>query len=164
MVQGFPLLTDDCLLLEEQGDCLAAVPSNPGVRLREDVLALWGQGPRLSPVAHYTNKKRLGLNHDWQRFCREPVPLCRVFFLTPPEQARVSKAIAITPLTPRETFMELLSFALKLDITDRGRLRTEFDCLGRWAALPLFHRLTYPRDFSFLPAVRNAILEHLGKG
>ena len=57
--------------------------------------------------------------------------------------------------------MELTASTFKLDITDRAALTREFYELQRIATQPIFYRLTYPRDFSMLPAVRQAILDHL---
>src|SRR5207253_1964784 len=58
--RGFPLLTDDCLLLEEKGHEFSVIPSYPGVRLWDEASsALFGQVPFSGPVAHYTQKKRL---------------------------------------------------------------------------------------------------------
>ena len=69
--------------------------------------------------------------------------------------------IKITCLSPMETFMQLVSYTFKLDIVDKLMLRKEFHSLSRVAALPLFYRLTFPHDFSLLPDVRQAVLDHL---
>ena len=53
--RGFPMMTDDCLLLEEDKGRLFAVPSYPGLRLwPETVSELFALPPELSPVAHYS--------------------------------------------------------------------------------------------------------------
>src|SRR5215471_18134727 len=58
--EGMAILTDDCLLLEENEGCLTAVPSYPGVRLWPKVVdAMLGMARDLAEVAHYTEKKRL---------------------------------------------------------------------------------------------------------
>jgi hypothetical protein len=160
--QGFPVLTDDCLLLREKGGELFATPSYPGLRLWDDVtVALFEDERSMSQVAHYTCKKRLGLNNGRLRFCPNPVPLLRIYLLAPPEQAGYVNAISISPLRSPEAFIELVKYAFKLDITDRERLSEEFDYLSHMATLPLYYRLVFPRDLSLLPAVREAILENL---
>jgi hypothetical protein len=162
--QGFPLLTDDCLLLEERAGQLFATPSYPGLRLWDDVTSvLFEHEPSASQVAHYTDKKRLGSNNGWLRFCTDSVALLRIYILAPPEEVGGAKAVNISPLPPREAFMELVRYAFKLDITDRERLSEEFECLDRLVALPLLYRLAFPRDLSRLSAVREAILEDLSK-
>jgi hypothetical protein len=162
--QGFSLLTDDCLLLEERGRELFATPSYPGLRLWDDVTSgLFEHEPSASRVAHYTAKKRLGLNNGWLRFCPDSVPLLRIYTLPPPEEVNSANAIHISPLPAREAFIELVRYAFRLDITDRERLGEEFESLGRVVTLPLFFRLAFPRGLSLLPAVREAILRNLNE-
>jgi hypothetical protein len=160
--QGFALLTDDCLLLEERGRELFATPSYPGLRLWDDVSSvLFEYEPSASQVAHYTDKKRPGVNDGRLRFCPDAVALLRIYILPPPEEVSSANSISIAPLPPRQAFSELIRCAFRLDITDRERLREEFESLSRVAALPLFYRLAFPRDLALLSAVREAILEDL---
>ena len=159
--EGFGLLTDDCLLLKEVGEQLVVVPSYSGLRLwPEAVSALFEDEPGLSEVAHYTVKKRVSRDGRL-RFSSEPVPLRGMYFLVAPDEA--GAAISINPLSPREALIELISYAYLLDITDRERLKEDFLRLSRLAVLPLFYRAAFPRDFSLLPAVRQAILDHVGE-
>jgi hypothetical protein len=160
--QGFALLTDDCLLLEERVGELFAIPSYPGLRLWGDVASvLFAHEPSASQVAHYTDKRRLGMNNGWLRFCPDAVALMRIYILTPPEEVSHAHAIQLSPLPLREAFGELIRYAFRLDITDRERLREQFESLSRVVALPLVYRLAFPRDLSCLSAVREAILENL---
>jgi len=160
--KGFPLLTDDYLLLEEKEGTLFGIPSYPGLRMWPDTLsALFGQQPVLFRVAHYTEKKRMGLDNGPLPFCPDPVPLSRVYVLVPHEEMGDKRAITITPFSPRDAFMELVQSSYRLDITDRKRLREEFESLARWAALPLFCSLAFPRRLNLLPQVKEAILEDL---
>ena len=57
--------------------------------------------------------------------------------------------------------MVLINCAYRLDITDKERLKTEFENLSRVITSLTIYRLTFPRDLSRLPAVQEAILEHL---
>jgi hypothetical protein len=161
-LQGFPLMTDDCLLLEECNSGLIATPSYPGARLWDDVIeTLFEHAPSVTDVAHYTDKKRLALNNGQLHFHAHRVQLCRMYFLADPEESVDAQTIEITPLAAREAFLELVSYSFKLEVDDRGVLEREFRLLDRVAALPLFYRLSYPHDFSMLPAVHAAILEHV---
>jgi hypothetical protein len=161
-LQGFPLMTDDCLLLEESGSGLIATPSYPGARLWDDTIeTLFEQTPAISDVAHYTDKKRLALDNGQLYFQADCAPLRRMYFLADPDQSVDTQTIEIAPLSAREAFMELVSYSFKLEVDDRQVLQREFRLLDRVAALPLFYRLIYPHDFSMLPAVHAAILEHL---
>ena len=161
-LQGFPLVTDDCLLLAEAGSDLLVTPSYPGARLWEDSIeSLFEHAPSLSDVAHYTDKKRLTLDNDALHFQRESLPLARMFFLADPAEIPEQQAITIEPLSAREAFIELVSYCFKLEIDNRDVLAREFQLLNRIAQLPLFYRLTYRHDFAQLPAVQAAVLEHL---
>jgi len=160
--RGFPLLTDDCLLLEEKERHLYGVPSYAGLRLWDESLSvLFPDEPMGSQVAHYTDKKRLDLSGGQLSFCSNPILLQRMYVLDSPQQKGDTKTISITPLTPREALLELISYSFKLDIADREFLKQEFEYLCNLATLPLFHRLIFPRDLSLLPIVEEAILENL---
>ena len=71
------------------------------------------------------------------------------------------KSVSIAAVSPRDAFMELVKLTYLMDITDRRRLLDEFGRLSRIAALPLFYHLSFPRDFSLLPHVHEAILENV---
>lgn len=161
--RSFPLLTDDGLLLVEDGTMLAGVPSYPEIRLWPDVLAVLGDsGLETHDVAHRTGKKRLTIDRGPWMFSREPVPVRRMYVLGRAKPAR-SRAVTITALTPREAFIELVKHTYRLDLDDHTRLRDEFDSIGRIAARPsLIYRLAFRRDLSRLPVVQAAILEHCG--
>jgi hypothetical protein len=85
----------------------------------------------------------------------------RIYFLPRDEDAAEVSSVAIAPLSAREAFIELFSYAYKLDIADPSMLAREFELLRRVAALPLFYRLAFPHDYAALPDVREAIVEHL---
>jgi hypothetical protein len=161
--QGFPAIADDCLLLELEGQQLFARPSYAGLRLWSDSVAtLFERRPALRDVAHYTSKKRLLGGDGPIPFWSDAAPVRRIYFLPREEAGAEVSEIAIAPLSAREAFIELFSYAYKLDIADRNMLAREFDQLRRVAALPLFFRLAFPHDFAALPQVRAAVVEHLG--
>jgi hypothetical protein len=157
--KGAPVLTDDCLLVKEADGQLLAVPSYPSLRLWPEAAdALFGQETPLVEVAHYTEKKRVDGNVGLS-FCTEPAALRRIYFLAPADESE-GKSVSIVPLSVRDACIELVKFTYLIDVTDRERLRQHFERLSRVAALPLFHRLSFPHDFSLLPAVHRAILEN----
>jgi hypothetical protein len=122
-----------------KGGKLFATPSYPGLRLWDNVTSvLFAHEPSVSQVANYTDKKRLGVNNGWLRFCPDAVALLRIYILPPPEEVRQANAIQISPLPPCEAYSELIRYAFRLDITDRNRLREEFESLSCMVALPIF--------------------------
>jgi hypothetical protein len=160
---GMAVLTDDCLLLEEEGGCLTAIPSYPGVRLWPDAAdALLGKGRTQAEVAHYTEKKRVnrsaGIDFSTQR-----AKLRRMYFLARFEEGERIANVTARPLSSRDAVVELVKYTYLIDVTDRSRLRQEFERLSRVARQPLFYRLSFPRDFSRLAEVRRAILTNVGE-
>jgi len=159
---GYPLVTDDCLRVEFDDDELFGTPGYPSSRLWEDAIdGLFEEQPRLSEVAHYTDKKRLSFHNTRLSFCDETLPVKRIFFLLPHEAGQDVERVIIARMSPREPFMALATYAFKLEVSDRNLLATDFDRLGRIAQMSLCYRLSFPHDFDRLPAVREAILNHL---
>jgi hypothetical protein len=154
--QGFPFLTDDCLVLKQRGDCVLAIPSYPGLRLWSETLQALFQGlPALPQVAHYSEKKRL-VAGDRFPFHAEPVAIKRIYLLS-----EAASGISIDPVPPRNALPELMEYTYVMDIDNREDLKDKFERLSGLATLPLCYRLAFRRDFSLLPDVRRAILAHL---
>ncbi|HVN56524.1 MAG TPA: hypothetical protein VMT46_19515 [Anaerolineaceae bacterium] len=148
---GARFLADDCLMLAEEGDQVSAWPGLPGLRLWPDSARLLAVAfPRRSP------KLRFEAAEVHLPTCEVPAPLRAVYLLAGP-----SSAISIAPLAGAAAFAALSRHAFRLDPTDHPRLRAEFHAIASIAARPLLYRLAFPRDFSLLSAVRQAILAHL---
>lgn len=163
--RGLPVLTDDCLLLDERGRDLIAAPSYGGIRLWPDsVEALFSEPPPSTAVAHYTHKKRLYPHRRLIPFCRRSVPLHRIFVLNPVEMVDVPAPVAVTRLSPRAAFLELVRYAYRMDVADREKLVRDVDLFGRVAVRPLFFLLTFTRDLLRLVDLRDAVLRHIAYG
>src|SRR5215469_4547976 len=105
--EGMAILTDDCLLLEENEGCLTAVPSYPGVRLWPKVVdAMLGMARDLAEVAHYTEKKRLNRSAGIH-FSNQPAKLERLYFLAPLDEGEETANVRIRPLSSRDAVVEL---------------------------------------------------------
>ncbi len=160
--QGFPGLTDDCLLLQEAGGAHFALPSYAGLRLWPDTIeALFGSQVSYPLVAHYTDKRRLSSDREPLCFATGRVPLNRLYMLAPPDDQTGTSGGAIHALSSREAVMALVNSTYRLDITDRERLEREFHELSRLAMAVGLWRLVIPKDFSLLPTVHQIILQHL---
>jgi len=154
---GRPLLSDDCLVIDEKHGRAMAVPSYPGLRLWPDMIrALWHHGPRGPRVAEYSDKRRLR-PRGLAMAAPGPAPLRALYLLAPPGTRR---EIRITRVAPREAVGRLLAHTHRLDVTDRARLTAELDALGRLAGrVPVFE-LDFPRDLRLLSKLRAAVLRH----
>ena len=159
--RGFSVLTDDCLLVEEQNGQLFGIPSYPGLRLWPDsISALFGNKSRLPRVAHYADKRRFTARDGQLQFSMEPVPLHKIYVLVATEQSEPSMP-TIDQLSPRDAFIELIAYSYRLRVSGHERLNQEFERIGRAASSLSLSRLTSPRNLSLLPVVQNAVLADL---
>ena len=162
---GYPVLSDDCLVLEEDNGHILAIPAYPGLRLWEDTLEALGENRNPSlPVAHYTSKKRLLLDSPVSDFPKGSYPLIRIYSLVRSDvnngNISVSSTI-IERLSLQVGFMELVQTVFRLDINDRSMLVRQFRFLERIVSRVPVRRLHVPNTFSSLPEVREAILADL---
>lgn len=158
-LRGLTVLTDDCLLVEEQEGVSMTVPSYPGLRLwPETVAALFEQKPVLQPLAHYTDKKRLLFDQAW---IKSPLPLKAIYVLSRPERQQHTTGVSISPLGTSEALLETVKHTFQLDVTHRQKLGQAFRQYERLVRSVPFFRLDFPHDLGLLPAVNQAILNHL---
>ncbi|PIV24364.1 MAG: hypothetical protein COS40_02070 [Deltaproteobacteria bacterium CG03_land_8_20_14_0_80_45_14] len=159
---GYPLLSDDCLVLTEKDEKIYAIPAYPGLRLWGDALkCLFGNDVVYESVAHYTTKQRLCIEGKSEAYRTEPQPLRRLYFIPDSIETEGKTQIMIEHLSPRESFMALVRCAFRLDITDHDMLKRQFHFLERVVSTISVRRLIFPRNFNLLPAVREAIINDL---
>jgi hypothetical protein len=163
-LRGFPLLSDDSLLLRRAGREIMAFPSYPSLRLwPEDTRHFEQLGAEISDVAHYTSKKRLRMDARHGAFAEKPVKTTALYILANAAAAPDGPlpqscpgpcgdtAIAIGKLSAREAFMELVQNSIQMDRVDRVSLKAQSEKLAVLAnAIPAF-RLSYPHDHALLP-------------
>jgi hypothetical protein len=160
--RGFPVVTDDCLVVEEKEGQFLGVPLYPSLRLWPEALsALFGNTPKLPRVAHYTDKIRVRMSEDLLCFSVMSGPLYRIYILARHDDVNREPAITIDPLSPRDAFMALVKHPYRLEIGIRERLRKEFDVIGRVVNSIDVHCMSYPRDYALLPNVCETILADL---
>jgi hypothetical protein len=152
---GYPFLSDDGLVVEEDGDGYRAVPSHPSIRLWNDSeAAVMGAAPPTISTARAPSKKRFDAQGPIVS-CREPRPLSCVYFL--------GEADAAVPrferLAASQALIEWVKNSFLLDPEERPLLASHFERLTHLVVrLPCF-RLHYPRRFDALGSVRHAIAE-----
>ncbi len=159
---GYALLADDGLFLKEVAEELFAIPSRLSLSLWPDAAEEIFPHERREPgETAYVQKQmfasapiRLPDNEDG-------VPLLRAYVFSPPGASSDDSGITFIPQSAREAFEELVKYVFRLDIHSTRALKREFGCLSRLVDEVSFYRLSFPRRFSALPRVRDAILEHL---
>ena len=167
LLADYPVLCDDCLVLQEDRGQILATPAYPGLRLWEDAYEALGidQHPP-DPVAHYSSKRRLAFQDPQKTFAADLLPLAGIYFLDPPsvEAKPEPDCPLVEPLTPRDAFVELLLSMFRLDITNRAMLQQQFHFLYEVAAHVPVRRLHASQTFAALPFTRDAILRDLANG
>ena len=157
---GFPILADDCLVIERSHRGFLARPFYPGARLWPDSACAVGASLRSSlPVAHDTRKRRLDASHV---SCQsEALPLSCVFVLDRPAKHHAHQPLAFTLLRGADALISILECTFQLDIGDASAVRRTFELQSRLVrALPV-HRLTYPWHLTRLAETRDAIARRI---
>jgi hypothetical protein len=162
LLTGYPVLSDDCLVLEAQDGQVLATPAYPGLRLREDTLkAVGNDASHLLSVAHYTSKRRLIPDGHGSYFLTQALPVARIYSLVRPAEGEGEDGLIaprVERLSPRDSLVELLPFLFHLDVTDRTMLARHFDFLERVVSHVPVRQLWVPNTFTALPAVHEVIL------
>jgi energy-coupling factor transporter ATP-binding protein EcfA2 len=156
---GFPALTDDCLIVKENGDQFVAVPAYASLRLWNDSAdALGGALGRRHRVAAYSQKIRVNGSTSKIPFRGDPAPLRCVYLL---DTRAARRDVLIEPLSERDAFIALVRLAFRLDPYDRVQLAREMDRLARLSRTVSVRLLRVPRRLENLSSVHAAVLHDL---
>ncbi len=159
---GYPLLTDDLLILKQEGNRFVAYPGPPRIKLfpgiARSLLGGWVNG---TPMNNETSKMVVPLDQNDKIYRREPLPLTAIYVLTPPARSSSSPRISIRSLSPRRAFVELLKGTFNAIVVEPARLERQFDLATRLAVRVPVKSLLYPRDLTRISQVRESILREL---
>jgi hypothetical protein len=156
-LDGYPILTDDSLMLDWQRRVPRAVPSYPSLRLWKDAAARFlGASRGLVPVAQYTSKLRVGTHDPAIGFRVRPVRVRRIYLIEPRRGA-----VRIAGLSSRQAYIELLKVSFRLDPLDRAASRREVVALAAVAQHVPVARLRVPSGLQSFGDVHRAILADL---
>src|SRR5262245_7445645 len=150
---GWRLLADDALVIEDGEDGPTAVPTYPGVRLWPDTAAWLAAGAEpADPDAPKirVDTSSLGGGHV---FATTPASLARVYVVAD----EIVSAPAVDRVAAGEALHRAFEEELRLGDADRPSLQASLDRIATSGVLPLFRRLSFPRVFEVLPALRAAI-------
>jgi hypothetical protein len=159
---GYPLLTDDMLVLHGSNGSFMAYPGLPRIKLfPKRAAALLGRpvnGTKMNPT---TSKMVIPLRSE--ESCRVPVPLSRLYVLNSPAAAMRNQKVTIRRLSRRESLVALIqhTFNFKMDVPER--LKSNFLFNSSLALKTPVSVLTYPRKWTSLAAVRDAVLRDLAR-
>lgn len=163
LLAGYPLLTDDLLILKENNGCFAAYPGLPRIKLFPKIAKkLIGEKVEGFPMNDLTSKLILPL--DRHQFARIPVPLRSIYVLTPPAGRLLSKNVTIRRLSQRRSLLSLLRNTFNTKVTEPERLKRQFKFFAKIVSKVPIKTLSYPRSLKSLPLVREAIFNDLEQG
>lgn len=159
---GARLMSDDCLLIEQNGTGVAGIPAYPGLRLWPDSFAALAFGAGQCAVEESVNgKRRMEIKNPAGKNPAggdDRVALSALFLLGSTDEAPRDDSIAIARVTGSSMMMALIEAAFVLDLVSPDAARRNFRLLGAIALqdTPVFS-LNFPRRHTFLPQVRAAV-------
>ncbi len=154
---GHPLLTDDLLVLKEEGHRFHAYPGPPRIKLFPEIAnSLLGEGIKGTPMNNLTPKLVIPLDDHWSH--RGAAPLKALYVLAPAGPASRCERVTIRLLSQRRAFLELLKNSFNCIVIEPERLKRQFLLATRLASEVPIKLLSYPRTLTLLPLVREAIL------
>lgn len=158
---GHHLLTDDLLLLRENGHGFYAYPGPPRIKLfpklaREFLKVNSGGVPMNGGT------KKLVMPLVESQIHRSAAPLKLIYVLNSPRNVFREQRVSVSLLSRREAFVRLLENTFNRSLTDSARLERQFRAMARLAAKVPVALISYPRVLGCLPEVRQLILSEAG--
>jgi hypothetical protein len=158
---GYPLLTDDLLVVKEEDHGFFAYPGPPRIKLFPEIArSLLGKSRKGTPMNNLTPKLIIPL--DRHRSYHAAARLKALYVLGPPGTASRRK-VMIRRISQRRAFLELLRNTFNPVIIERERLKRQFSVAALVASKVPVKLLSYPRILGSLPSVREAILSDLAR-
>jgi len=157
--RGFPLVTDDLMVLAPAGRHWTVQPGIPRIKLfpsvARRVLGRQGIG---TPMNRGTSKLVLPL--DGPQATTSEFPLDAIYAIDS-ARARRPRGPAVQSLHGSRALIEVVRAAFNLIVTDRDRVANQFAFATRVSSSVPIRRLTYPRTLSTLPEVCDVVLSDL---
>jgi hypothetical protein len=160
--KGFPVLTDDIVVLREHGGAFQVPPASPRLCLwPETVAALFGSPnamPRLTPensVDPEWDKRGLHLTGDGYHYQSQPLPLAAIYVLG----ERRNGHPVIEALSGREGMAILMANTYRNEFLEKPLLAQEFELLGNVVSQVLLRKISPPADLRSLPSLCDLIVK-----
>jgi hypothetical protein len=151
---GFPLLTDDLLVLEEKEDHWEARPAYPEMRMWPDEAAHFVGPPEDVPLVQADSEKRrvaIG-GGGFGSFLDASTPLACIYLAS--RRPETEGGIEIQPVPRSEALIELVRHSFSPRLVEAAGLQpARLDRLARLVRAVPVRRLVYPSGFDRLPEV-----------
>ena len=157
---GFPLLCDDCLVVEPSARGFLAGSFYPGARLYPDsVRAVGMAGVPSSKVAEFSSKRRIASSR--LPFLGESAPLVRVFMLDGQRPRSAREALHVTRLSSRDALVALVACTFHLDVGDAVAVRRGFEMQSHLVQATPVSNLSYPWRLNRIEETRDAVVRRI---
>ncbi len=159
--RGFPLVTDDMLVVDEAGGRLLAHPGPPRLKLFPQIARrVLGVTDDLGAMNSETPKRILPLTGS--SACPTPIPLGAIYILAAPRHTARCVGISAESLAPRAAFVEMLGAAFnRRRLGGAARVERQFHLTVRISETVPVTRLHYPRIAGAIGDVVQAVLADL---
>jgi hypothetical protein len=128
--RGFPVLSDDVVVLEPHALGFRVPPAYPQLRLwPAAVEMLYGDAGALPPLTPNWDKRGLDLKKNCAPFPQQALPLAAVYLLGERRNDKDAPCVAAVPAG--EALMALVAHTYTNYLLDRSRRAAEFQTLGR---------------------------------
>jgi hypothetical protein len=155
-LRGFPVLSDDVVVLAEHSDGFGVQPGYPRINLWPDsVRALFGAEDALPPITPTWDKRYLSLDRNGCRFQSTPLPVGAIYVLD--EREAELTAPVIDAMVGGEAIMKIVANTYVNYLLDREMRTREFDVLTRLLAEVPVRRVRPSADPSRIFELQEAI-------
>ncbi len=151
--EGLALISDDAVPLVPDGARIRTSNGPPEMNLWPRSWRLLNPNGRVANSGDKLLIRLAGNQHRAGNF-----PLAHIYFLKPSDQTAGAK---VKPIGARETLMELVRAAHRLDLTDAGMLRRQLNTLHRVAKLVTAKALSYPAGIPKPGELATAVISDL---
>lgn len=152
--RGHPVVSDDCLVLDDDGAVVRVRPSYPGVRLWGDSLDALVPAHERDDIARLSSGKWRYGNSGAVPFAASASPLDRVLLLA----EATTTSLEISPLHGAALLQAIIGCQFLLDHTDPTELDRSFAAAGGLVGTVPCSRLAVPRDLTRLDEYVEEIL------
>ena len=157
---GYPVLSDDLVVLRDDLETFWVQPAFPMIRLWEkSVVALFGRAdalPKIVPDRPLWNKQYLNLERDGYQFQDKELPLGGIYFLS--SRSSDCSQPYINPISSQEALLALVANNYSAFLMDKANRAKEFEMLGRILQKVPARQVTQSNDISHIAYLCEAIL------
>ena len=155
---GLALMGDDAMVISSCAGTHFAQSVYPSLRLFQDsVSALLPERIETSSVSNLSDKRRIDIPVE-SNLGGKKLPISAIISIGP---TSVSDDVSSRTMSIAETCMGLVENSFLLDPTDMVRVARNLSAASEIARRVPSFEISYPRDYSRLPEVRNIVLKQL---